>query len=563
VIAMSPTANTMQSSSLLKSATLPETPLSILYVEDSEMVRNSTMLIMESYFAHIDVAVDGEEGYEQYLRYHQEYNRYYDIVFTDLNMPRMDGIGLSEAILKKHPSQNIVVISAHDESEYLIKLINLGISNFILKPINMILFDKKVTALSSNIQSEKLLRKKRQELLTINHHLILAKKEAEQASIAKSRFLANMSHEIRTPLNAINGFIHLLKEDEADIQKKEYFNIISDASSALLHIISDILDLSKIESRVRELENIDFSPKKCLMSIGKLFQAKAIHKGIAFNITCDENMPATLRSDIARIKQVLSNLLSNALKFTPEGGEVSCILNYHDGKLDISVHDNGIGIPIEKQKQIFEPFSQVDDSTSRLFGGTGLGLSISIKLASMLGGTLEVDSQEGKGSKFTLLIPISTDLIDDTTDIVYEEQMPDNYSKKQLSCSANILIAEDNEANAMFIGIALKKANMTYDVATDGAEAVKMAEVGEYDLILMDDNMPKLSGTRATKAILAHEALHKQKHTPIIAVTANALRGDRERYIDAGMDGYLSKPVDPRVLIDTICTFLMPKKGMP
>jgi signal transduction histidine kinase len=534
----------------------PESTLSVLYVEDSKIVRESTLLIMEEYFARVDVAENGAEGYEKYTQHYQEHGRYYDIVFTDLKMPRMDGIGLSEAILKEHAAQTIVVISAHDESEYLLSLINLGISSFILKPIDTEQFDKVVTQLSHTLQNERMLRIKQEELLEMNRRLIQAKKEAEQASMAKNHFLANMSHEIRTPLNAINGFIRLLSEEEEDPEKKNYLKIILDSSDSLLLIISDILDLSKIESGKFRLEKANFSPKESLVNVGKLFQAKAQQQGITLEVFCDEAMPDTLYSDALRIKQIAFNLLSNAIKFTQKGGKADCSIAYHDGLLILKVKDNGIGIPEEEQEHIFEPFSQVDDSTSRLFGGTGLGLSISIKLAHMLGGTLEVESDEGEGSTFTLAVPAPQS----TRSASSLEKHAKSHFHEASTHKAHILIVEDNEANAMFVGIALKKVGMTYDVATNGLEAIAKFESEHYDLILMDENMPKLSGIGATKAILDHEKQREQHHTPIVALTANAISGDRERFLKAGMDGYLSKPIDPNVLITTICTFLADKK---
>ena len=378
--------------------------LTVLYVEDSDIVRESTYDMMEEFFTHVDVAEDGAQGLQQYKKFYDEHHTYYDIVFTDINMPNMNGIEMSEEILTENKVQNIVVISAHNESEYLLKLINMGISNFILKPIEIMQFEKVVSRLIGTILSEKRLKQKQEELLEMNQLLQSAKKEAEQASLLKSQFLANMSHEIRTPLNAITGFISLLREKETDREKLKYFKVIQNSSDSLLQIISDILDISKIESGKMDLDPIDFCPYDDLITIGELFQAKAAQKGVTLQIHYNNFMPKILHSDVLRIKQILSNLLSNAVKFTPKGAMIKCIIWYFNGVLNIRVKDYGIGIPIEKQEHIFESFSQAESSTVREFGGTGLGLTICAKLTEMLGGTLTLHSKEGKGSTFILSI---------------------------------------------------------------------------------------------------------------------------------------------------------------
>ena len=528
---------------------LTQTGLSVLYVEDSEMVRESTLLLMTNYFGHIDTAHDGEAGLRRYHQYFEETSEHYDIVFTDIKMPNMDGLRLSKAILDDSPEQNIVVISAHDESEYLLELINLGISHFILKPIDIQQFDAVVIRISTTIENEKTLRLRQEELLKTNRHLIRARQEAEQASIAKSHFLANMSHEIRTPLNAINGFIHLLRGKETDPEKKNYLDIIQESSQSLLLIISDILDLSKIESGKMELLSVDFAPCKHLLNVGKLFKARAAEEGIALTLDCTDTMPESLHADVLRIKQILFNLLSNAVKFTPKGGTVTVRIGYHDAQLHLQVQDNGIGIAPDRIHQVFEPFVQADSSTSRTYGGTGLGLSISIRLAHMLGGTLTVESRAGEGSLFSLTLPASSPK---------GSPLSASVTPHPATAPLHILVAEDNESNALFVSIVLKKHGMTCETAANGLEAIAKFRSGHFDLLLMDVNMPELSGIEATQAILAYEKEHNRDHTPIIALTANAILGDQERFLNAGMDGYLSKPIDPQTLIDTLYVFCQP-----
>jgi len=371
-----------------------------------------------------------------------------------------------------------------------------------------------------------------------------AKADAERASHAKSGFLANMSHEIRTPLNAINGFISLLKKEETDVEKLEYFEIINQSSVTLLQIINDMLDFSKIESGKLHIETVDFFPKKELYGTAKLFQAKAAEKEIVLDINCNDDMPEILHGDALRLKQILTNLLSNAIKFTPARGEIFCKITYKDGHIFFRVEDNGIGITEDKQQTIFEPFSQADSSTVREYGGTGLGLSISAKLVEMLGGRLKVKSKVGQGSHFFFSIPITVGVIEKNEDTLIS--LDDEILK------GHVLVVEDNEANQMYVGITLRNSGLTYDIAENGIVAVEKFKNQQYDIILMDENMPKLNGIGATKEILKIEKKHGLEHTPIIALTANALVGDRQIFLDAGMDEYLTKPIEPSVLILSI-----------
>jgi CheY-like chemotaxis protein/anti-sigma regulatory factor (Ser/Thr protein kinase) len=261
-------------------------------------------------------------------------------------------------------------------------------------------------------------------------------------------------------------------------------------------------------------------------------------------------MPTNLYSDILRIKQILSNLLSNAIKFTPKGSRVKCIIWYAEGKLNIRVKDYGIGIPKEKHESVFTSFYQVEGTTKK-YGGTGLGLSISTQLAKMLGGELTFQSEEGKGSIFTLSIAMP--------DGEAPQDKAESLQKEHTPIHGHILLVEDYEANRMFVGIILKNAGMTYETANNGVEAIEKFKKGTYDLILMDENMPKLSGAAATKTIREIEKQRGQKHTPIISLTANALKGDRERFLQAGMDDYISKPIEPDSLLSIIRSYLTTK----
>jgi signal transduction histidine kinase/CheY-like chemotaxis protein len=394
------------------------------------------------------------------------------------------------------------------------------------------------------------------QILKYNKNIEAAKKEAQdmaekakEANQAKSNFLANMSHEIRTPLNAILGFIDLLKEKEEDPEKLKYINTIQNSSNALLGVINDILDFSKIESGNLFIEKINFNTYDEFNTMTDLFRAKASEKNISLTLHMDHNnMPNALVSDPLRIKQVIANLLSNAIKFSKNNGRVSLYIEYKNGYLNVAVEDNGIGIPKEKQQDIFKAFSQAESSTTRKYGGTGLGLSISSRLVEMLGGELKLYSNPGVLTRFYFSIPVEIG------------EYKNNTTMPKLDTSRlkgkHILLVEDNKANQMYMTLLLKKFGLTYDIANDGLEAVHAFEQKSYDLILMDENMPNLNGIEATKVILDIEKNKKLTHTPIIALTANALKGDRERFIDAGMDEYMTKPVSKAQLLEMFTKFL-------
>jgi len=521
--------------------------LRVLYVEDSEIVRESTCDILDQYFDAFDIATNGEDGLQKYKQFYEEHHTFYDIVITDINMPKMNGIEMIKLILEMDPETNIIVMSAHNEADYLLQLINLGISNFVLKPVDITLFQTMISRTIETVIKQKQLTHYHEKMKEINLTLRKAKEIAENASIQKSQFLANMSHEIRTPLNAITGFISLLNEKETDPEKLKYLQVVKNSSDSLLHIISDILDISKIENSMMKIEPANFNPYEELSAVAELFQLKAAEKDIVFSVQFN-SMPKTLYCNVLRIKQIFGNLLSNAIKFTPRGSRIKCAIWYAKGRLNIRVKDYGIGIPKERHESVFNSFYQVE-GTTRKYGGTGLGLAISRQLATILGGDLTLQSEEGKGSTFKLSIVMSIpDEPQEELELLREEHTP---------LSGHVLLVEDYEANRMFVGIILDNAGITYETANNGIEAIEKFKNGTYDLILMDENMPELGGIGATKAIRDIERERDQKHTPIISLTANALKGDRERFLQAGMDDYISKPVEPDNLLSVIRSFMI------
>ncbi len=380
--------------------------------------------------------------------------------------------------------------------------------------------------------------------------MIRKSQKLQRANEAKSRFLANMSHEIRTPLNGIMGFIQILLKDEKDKEKRHYLTIMNESSRSLLNIINDILDLSKIESGKLDILLEDFSIKNTLQIIVDLYTPRMQEKQINFVCEFSASLPEFIHSDELRIKQIINNLLSNALKFTPELGIILLKVSYDHSNdlLNISVKDSGIGIAEEKQASIFDAFTQSDASTTKNYGGTGLGLSIVHHLTQMLDGSISLDSKEGEGSRFAVSIraPIATPASDATD----HDGHSITFNKEK------VLLVEDNKTNQLFASLLLDELNLTHELAENGEEAVKQFQNGHYDLILMDENMPVMNGTEATKQIRIYEANNGLQPTPIIALTANALKGDRERFLEAGMDEYLSKPIDSAELAQKIQQFL-------
>ncbi|RLA80325.1 MAG: hypothetical protein DRG78_11200 [Epsilonproteobacteria bacterium] len=389
------------------------------------------------------------------------------------------------------------------------------------------------------------------EIKEIQNKLNIDKDKAESSNKSKDGFLANMSHEIRTPLNAIIGFIELLQEDEKDKIKQNYLNIISSSSKSLLEIINDILDFSKIESGKLCIDKTDFFPLEEFKLTNQLFKTRLDEKNIKLYSNYNQ-LPLSLNGDILRIKQVLNNLLGNAIKFTPNDKNIFINMNYKENHLFVNVRDEGIGISEEYQNKIFDAFTQEDGTTTRKYGGTGLGLSISYSLIKIMGGEIKLKSKLGKGSEFDFSLPLKVGK--KTTKEI------DTQILKQLS--GHILLVEDNKANQMFMKVILKKLNLTFDIASDGLEALEQFKLNNYDLIIMDENMPNMNGIEATKRILEIEKENNQQHTPIVALTANAIKGDKERFLNAGMDEYLTKPVDRIKLAEILENILATKESM-
>ena len=399
----------------------------------------------------------------------------------------------------------------------------------------------------------------------VQQEMAQARRAAEQAARAKSQFLANMSHEIRTPMHGILGMLELLGEAPLSEAHRDQLETAERSASVLLHLINDILDVSRIEAGALRLERIDFDAIRVLDDVVGLLVGQAQRKGVELSASVGAGVPRTLRGDPMRLNQVLMNLIGNAIKFT-ERGRVRVRLRLASlsddaVSLRFTIADSGIGIPSQAAARLFRPFSQVDDSNSRRFGGTGLGLAIVKQLVELMGGRMRLRSRPGRGSVFGFTVCFEPSLgtsgaRGDDTPTSPTILSAGTRSRPSARLRGWVLLVEDNPVNQKVSRAMLERVGLTVDVATSGVEALAALECQVYDLVLMDCQMPVMDGFEATRRIRARGDLGARGRLPIVALTANAMAEDRETCLAAGMDDYLSKPFTAEALIGVLAPWL-------
>jgi signal transduction histidine kinase/BarA-like signal transduction histidine kinase len=525
------------------------------------------------------------------------------VIVSDQRMPDMTGTEMFGNIKNRYPDAVRILLTGYSDIQAVIDSINKGsVYQYLVKPWNheelndviekaferfwlirgnqQLLNELKETnqKLEKEIHERKKIEqdlknhqnfleseveKRTAQLTQMNKDLTVARDMAERANESKSIFLANMSHDIRTPMNGIIGMVDILKETSLSSDQHNYINTISDSADTLLGIINDILDFSKIEANQLELENVELDLYKLVRQTVALLSSKAKEKQIDLLFSFEPQTPTMLVGDPVRIQQILFNLIGNAIKFTHSGAinvTISALQTQHPVIIKIVVKDTGVGISEEHLKKLFKPFLQADQSITRKYGGTGLGLSITKQLVEMMGGNIQVQSKLHAGSVFTAIIHLKRrkqQSVEDTErkdDLMAACKESDDKRARDFvkERKLRVLIVEDTRVNQRVVSIFLKKLNCVAELANDGVEAISKLKQYQYDLVLMDVMMPNLDGFSATKIIRDPESSVLDHDVPIIAMTANALKGDREKCLNVGMDDYLSKPVKFNALINIL-----------
>ncbi len=513
----------------------------VLVVDDDPILREFAISHLTSPSMEVCVAEDGLIAMEALRKCD------YDVALVDLDMPNLNGFELMEAMARDPRLMGVpvVVITGRDDMEAIDLAFAAGATSFVVKPINWRLITHQLAYVLRNSRSEAAIRQ--------------ARAAAESASRAKSVFLANMSHEIRTPLNGVIGLAGALGRTELSGEQCEMVSLIRQSGQTLERFLTDILDVSKIEAGKLSLQVDTFDLQEAIEAAVHLMQAAANEKSLNFSLTFGTNGRGLFEGDAVRIRQIVSNLASNAVKFTKEGGvtvQVEVIEPENDREaatLIIKVSDTGIGFDDEARARLFHRFEQADGSITRQFGGTGLGLSICKALTEMMEGTISVMSVPDQGSTFMVKLPLSRTMSLDAFDTLCQTEStaanPAPAEEIQPSRLLRILLAEDHPTNQRVVSMILQPYGVDLTVVENGVKALEAFEAGKFDVVLMDMQMPEMDGLKATQAIRVLELTAQLPRTPIAMLSANAMNEHVEQALDAGCDVHIAKPVTPESLV--------------
>ena len=479
------------------------------------------------------------------------------VILVDLVMPEIDGLTLVRFFRANPGTRDIplIVLSTTEDPKVKANAFSNGANDYLVKLPDRLELIARIRHHSKGYIN--LLDKNEafRALLESQKALEIAKEQAVAATRAKSEFLACMSHDIRTPMNAIIGMADVLSESELTAEQSQYLRIVRSAGETLLNLINDILDFSKIEAGQLNLEKIDYGLRELIEDTVKIMSVRAKEKGLTQTITIGSEIPDAVVGDPTRMRQILINLMGNAIKFT-EHGEIGIKVTREKSEAEgisllFSVSDTGIGIPADKQANLFQKFMQVDSSTTRKYGGTGLGLAICRQLVEMMGGRIWIESQPGKGSTFLFTVVVGAGT-------------PAAHSEKTIQTAApaivqavpvapmRILLVDDTPENRLLIQTYLRKSAHTIEIAENGAMALEMYTASPFDLVLMDMQMPIMDGYTATREIRKWEQANGRKPTPVIALTAHAMSEDAKTCFDAGCTEHLVKPIRKAKLLEVM-----------